>query len=85
MKSNLANVTIILFFITLFEDQVSHCNVSRPLVTMREILATRNMQFQTLSYMHSIAKTKKNKKKQLPPYCFLGSWPLLLIKKSHGI
>lgn len=84
MKSNLANVTIILFFITLFEDQVSHCNVSRPLVTMREILATRNMQFQTLSYMHSIAKTKKQKK-QLPPYCFLGSWPLLLIKKSHGI
>lgn len=59
MKSNLANVTIILFFITLFEDQVSHCNVSRPLVTMREILATRNMQFQTLSYMHSIAKKKK--------------------------
>lgn len=58
MKSNFANVTIILFFITLFEDQVSHCNVSRPLVTMREILATRNMQFQTLSYMHSIAKTK---------------------------
>lgn len=79
MKSNLANVTIILFFITLFEDQVSHCNVSRPLVTMREILATRNMQFQTLSYMHSIAK----KKKKLPPS--LLSWPLLLIKKSHGI
>lgn len=61
MKSNFANVTIILFFITLFEDQVSHCNVSRPLVTMREILATRNMQFQTLSYMHSIAKTKTKK------------------------
>lgn len=83
MKSNLANVTIILFFITLFEDQVRHCNVSRPLVTMHEILVTRNMQFQTLSYMHSIAKTKKKQKKQLPPS--LLSWPLLLIKKSHGI
>lgn len=83
MKSNLANVTIILFFITLFEDQVSHCNVSRPLVTMREILATRNMQFQTLSYMHSIAKKKQ--KNNYNQHCFLGSWPLLLIKKSHGI
>lgn len=70
MKSNLANVTIILFFITLFEDQVSHCNVSRPLVTMREILATRNMQFQTLSYMHSIAKTK-NKKNNYHHIAFL--------------
>jgi len=76
MKSNLANVTIILFFITLFEDQVSHCNVSRPLVTMREILATRNVQFQTLSYMHSIAKKNKTKK-QLPPS--LLSWFLAFV------
>lgn len=77
MKSNLANVTIILFFITLFEDQVSHCNVSRPLVTMREILATRNMQFQILSYMHSIAKKNKKQKKQLPPS--LLSWFLAFV------